>query len=552
MKKRILFLFVLLTLALCGGALLLSAAAEDGAAPPDAAVTTQAEGRSDVPPLTPYAYPNWQDYKDADLNYDEVCYDWESSLMGTYYQWTREPLLRGRRPNFDRAFRAFYQDDPLVTIDNHIVYLQKQKQDREGNPVGEPYLVVLDYFDADEAERTTETLRIPAKVGALEVRDLYMYSEDDGGCNGDNFYQNDLVKTIVVKAPLQRVSDYAFSNFTALKKVTLPDTVTEIGHGAFRGCRWLSSIKGCGEITSIGNAAFQDCRSLDFRVPKTLQHIGDSAYRNSGIRNAVLPAGVDYTDFESETAEYVFADCERLVCATFRGSDREGTLMIRDFMFQHSPLFRVTLPKNCKVWVGRNAFASTGLGEIKNASSLWFIDSQAFANCYQLQTLTLPAGLNFAAWDAFLYCGLLKSVTIAGKDPALFNDCGETEGDFTKPMPKGCTVYVKNAAMKQAVKESGFKGNVKIRVKVAAPKTMTLTRKEGAVTLRWSKVKAADGYRVYSYDHQTGRYTKLATVKANKTGVTLQSDAMQFAVRAYRVLDGDVSWSGYRWQTKVK
>ena len=334
--------------------------------------------------------------------------------------------------------------------------------------------------------------------------------------------------------------------------MTLPDTVTEIGHGAFRGCRWLSSIKGCGDITIIGNAAFQDCRNLDFRVPKTLQHIGDSAYRNSGIRNAVLPAGVDYTDFESETAECVFADCERLVSATFRGGDREGALTIREFMFQHSPLHRLKLPKNCKVWVERNAFAGTGLSKIINASSLWFIDSQAFAGCYQLQTLTLPADLDFAAWDAFLYCGMLKSVTIAGKDPALFNDCGDTEGDFTKPMPKTCTVYVKNAAMKQAVKESGFKGAVKIRVKVAAPKTVTLTKKKDVVTLQWSKVKKADGYCVYSYDQETGRYTKLASVKANKTSVTLQSDAAQLAVRAYRVLDGDVSWSEYRLQTKVK
>ena len=546
--KRI--LFVLLVVLLCLGVAGLYAAAEDKAAPPDAAATTQEDVRPDVPPLTPYTYPNWEDYKNTDLNYEEVCYDWESSLMGVYYRWTREPYLWGDRPNFDRAFRAFYQDDPLVTIDNHIVYLQKQKKDWDGNPVGDPYLVVLDYFDTDEAERTITKLRIPAKVGGLAVRDLYMYSENDYGGNGDNFYQNDLVKSVVVKAPLQRVSDYAFSNFTALKKVTLPDTVTEIGHGAFRGCRWLSSIKGCGDITIIGNAAFQDCRSLDFRVPETLQHIGDSAYRNSGIRNAVLPAGVDYTDFESEMATCVFADCERLVCATFRGGDREGALTIHEFMFQHCPLYRVKLPKNYKVWVGRNAFAGTALGKIINASSLWFIDSQAFANCHQLRSLTLPADLHFAAWDAFIYCGILKSVTIAGKDPALFNDCGETEGDFTKPMPKGCTVYVKNAAMKQAVKESGFKGAIKIRVKVAAPKTVTLARKKGAVTLRWSKVKAADGYCIYSYDQETGRYTKLAAVKANKTSVTLQSDAAQFAVRAYRVLDGDVSWSEYRLQKK--
>jgi hypothetical protein len=249
-------------------------------------------------------------------------------------------------------------------------------------------------------------------------------------------------------------------------------------------------------------------------------------------------------------ADDVFAGCERLVCASFLDSVRDAALTIPGGMFRGSALRWVKLPKYSRVWVEESAFAGTALGKIINASSLWFIDSQAFANCHQLRSLTLPADLHFAAWDAFIYCGILKSVTIAGKDPALFNDCGETEGDFTKPMPRGCTVYVKNAAMKQAVKESGFKGAIKIRVKVAAPKTVTLARKESTVTLRWSKVKAADGYCIYSYDQETGRYTKLAAVKANKTSVTLQSDAAQFAVRAYRVLDGDVSWSEYRLQKK--
>ena len=46
-----------------------------------------------------------------------------------------------------------------------------------------------------------------------------------------------------------------------------------------------------------------------------------------------------------------------------------------------------------------------------------------------------------------------------------------------------------------------------------------------------------------SYNAKTGKYTKLATVKAGVTSVTLKTTATRFAVRAYRVIDKDVSWS---------
>ena len=97
--------------------------------------------------------------------------------------------------------------------------------------------------------------------------------------------------------------------------------------------------------------------------------------------------------------------------------------------------------------------------------------------------------------------------------------------------------------MKDAVKAHRFKGTVKISVTVKAPAQVKLAKQNGKTTVKWSKVKAADGYRIWSYNAKTGKYTKLATVKAGVTSVTLKTTATRFAVRAYRVIDKDVSWS---------
>ena len=44
--------------------------------------------------------------------------------------------------------------------------------------------------------------------------------------------------------PVTAISESAFQQKTALKSVTIPDSVTTIGSSAFRGCTALKTIKG--------------------------------------------------------------------------------------------------------------------------------------------------------------------------------------------------------------------------------------------------------------------------------------------------------------------
>ena len=63
----------------------------------------------------------------------------------------------------------------------------------------------------------------------------------------------------------------------------IPDSVTSIGDGAFKGCKSLQSVTIPDSVTSIGNWAFDDCSSLQSIIisHKTYDRLKDKLKYNS-------------------------------------------------------------------------------------------------------------------------------------------------------------------------------------------------------------------------------------------------------------------------------
>ena len=88
-----------------------------------------------------------------------------------------------------------------------------------------------------------------------------------------------------------------FYNAIKLKTVSIPSTVTNIGVGAFKDCRSLSSVTfgGNSQLEVFADSCFRGCTALtSFTIPNTSSAItiGDEAFYGCGWQNVVIPNNV--------------------------------------------------------------------------------------------------------------------------------------------------------------------------------------------------------------------------------------------------------------------
>ena len=94
--------------------------------------------------------------------------------------------------------------------------------------------------------------------------------------------------------PVTAIGDDAFRGCSALKKVTIPQSVTSIGNHAFEECFALEEVTIPQSVTSIGLIAFGGCCKLTtLSLGENVETIGEGAFfRCSSLSNITIPKKV--------------------------------------------------------------------------------------------------------------------------------------------------------------------------------------------------------------------------------------------------------------------
>lgn len=195
---------------------------------------------------------------------------------------------------------------------------------------------------------------------------------------------------------VETIGDYAFSECTSLTNVVLPESTRTLGVSAFEDCSYLNSITLNQGLTSIGENAFYYCSSLsNVTIPGTVEYIGMDAFYGSLLTNLTLESGI------TSIGESAFQNCDYLTAVTIPGTVTE----VGAYAFLGcEALTTVVLESGVSV-IGEAAFSGcTQLWNLSLSDTLTSIGNNAFSDDAALGSISLPGTLTSVGEYAFYGC----------------------------------------------------------------------------------------------------------------------------------------------------
>lgn len=231
---------------------------------------------------------------------------------------------------------------------------------------------------------------------------------------------SDIIIEVVIKSGVTGVGSGAFTGCTALKKVSISDTVKKLDLNAFSGCTALEAFavedgneayaSADGVLFNAGKTLLISCpvgKTGAYTVPETVTEIEKSAFAASGVES------VSMSDAVNAVGEGAFSNCSKLKSAVLP----KGLKELKKSLFSGcSALEAISIPDSVKT-LGEGVFSGcAALKEVKIPGEVTVIPKNAFSGCTALESVSIPASVTAIKEAAFDGCTALKNVTFLGKD----------------------------------------------------------------------------------------------------------------------------------------
>ncbi len=251
-----------------------------------------------------------------------------------------------------------------------------------------------------------------AQAYALWVNNIFSYNLITVGgtqsyeiAAGKNFNRltSVTIPSVYKDKPVARIQANGFANKTLISEINIPDTVVEIGDGAFKGCNVLTDLN----VYDAGNSAdvYTSIDGVLFAINKYTGNI--SLFK--------MPEG--------RTGRYTIPDgVAEILGKAFEGSDitdvtiSEGIVNIGVEAFINSELKNISFSFGTEpLTISDRAFMNTKLTKIHLPARLTSIELKKLEICDVISgwsTITEPVTDISKATDAFYGCTELKIITV--------------------------------------------------------------------------------------------------------------------------------------------
>ena len=237
------------------------------------------------------------------------------------------------------------------------------------------------------------------------------------------FYWCSKLTQITIGNSVTSIGESAFYNCSALTQVTIPSSVTSIGEGAFSRCSALTQVNIPNSVTSIGNSAFSSCSALtQVTIGNSVTSIGEQAFEGcqlSVYKNLSTTMVTPSILIHSPALDTLVCPAKELNVITDEG------LLLCSKQVKSIEVHSGTVTAAGFAYIKRqqNTLAILDMGTTENTE----LDNLALYDCYALEKLTLPAGLERIGYKAVAECVGLQAIDIpAGVteiDDRAFENC---------------------------------------------------------------------------------------------------------------------------------
>lgn len=225
------------------------------------------------------------------------------------------------------------------------------------------------------------------------------------------------LRKIILPEGLTEIGDGAFSYAINLESVNIPSSLRKLGIYSFSNCIALktSPLILPEGLEKIPAACFLNCESLgEVSLPSTVRHIGEIAFYGAKINKINFKEGLQ----TMETAAFYATNLEEVVlpesCLEFIGSTH--------FALNHK-LKKLHLPSRLTTIPVGFADNDIMLEEVNIPSTVKYIMDESFIGCNSLKHLELPEGLNAITTDALKGMGSLEQITFPATLQYMGKEC---------------------------------------------------------------------------------------------------------------------------------
>ena len=254
--------------------------------------------------------------------------------------------------------------------------------------------------------------------------------------DGSPFIGDNSIRSLVVEDGVTSLFTRLVCDCKNLESVSIDDSVTKIGSGAFEGTKWLDEQRKKDPFVIINDILVDaaTCKG-EVTIPQRVRVIGEAAFYKAPVWKVNIPESVKIID------EMAFCCCEQLTsiiipdsvqtigCDAFSISNLwsvhigKGVKSIDKYAFAYNKMLtEITIPDNVER-LGNNSFECCSALKTANiGNGIKTIESGTFGGCTELTTINIGNSVQQLSGDTFGGCENLSEINVSEKNPYLTSD----------------------------------------------------------------------------------------------------------------------------------